>query len=71
MKTYHPYVKRFKKKTSMNQTSLIAILVFIMGLGCSLLLSACKTGVIEEIAEGITEGVIDQIEEAQQNKQNF
>ena len=68
MKTYHPYVKRFKKKTNMNQVFLIALLVLSLGLGCCLLLAGCKPGVIEEIAEGITEGVIDQIEEYNEKK---
>ncbi len=55
MKTCQPYVNRLKKKTSLKQVSLIALLVFFLGVGGCLLLSGCKPGVIEEIAEGITE----------------
>ena len=60
MKTDHPYVKRFKKKTGLNP--IITLLVLILGLGACLLLSGCKPGVVEEIAEGITAGVIEEIE---------
>ena len=68
MKTYHPYVKRFQKKTGLNPIPLIALLLCTLGLGSGLFLSGCKPGVIEEIAEGITEGVIDQIEEYNEEK---
>lgn len=68
MKSHQPYVNRFQKKTSMNQVFLIVLLILSLGLGCCLLLAGCKPGVIEEIAEGITEGVIDQIEEYNEEK---
>ena len=70
MKPYHPYVKRFKKKTGLNPIPVITLLVLILGLGACLLLSGCKPGVIEEIAEGITEGIMDPIEEAPQKRVN-
>lgn len=69
MKTCQSYVNHLKKKTSMNQIPLIALLVLILGLGTCLLLSGCKPGIVEEIVEGVTEGVIDQIEEYNEKKE--
>ncbi len=62
------YANHFRKKTGLNPIPLITLLVLILGLGACLFLSGCKPGVVEEIAEGITEGIMDQIEEAQQKR---
>lgn len=68
MKTYQPHFNPLKKGSFMKKAPLLSLLVFILSLGSCFLLSACKPGVIEEIAEGITEGVIDQIEEYHEQK---
>ena len=57
-----------KKVPHMKKAPLLSLLIFILSLGSCFLLSGCKPGVIEEIAEGITEGVIDQIEEYHEQK---
>ena len=44
------------------------IFVFFLYLGACHFLSGCSGPVIAEIAEGVTEGIIDQIEEYAQEK---
>ena len=41
----------------------IPVLSVLLCLGVCLLLSGCSPAIVEEIAEGVTEGIIDQIEE--------
>ena len=68
MTHYQPCFNSFKKGTFMKKSPLLSLLIFILSLGSCFLLSGCKPGVVEEIAEGITEGVIDQIEEYNEKK---
>lgn len=46
----------------------LPILYCLLCLALVVFLAGCSPGVVEEIAEGVTEGIIDQIEEYVQQK---
>ena len=50
-----------------NYLKLLALLYVILSLVIAVFFSGCSGPIIAEIAEGVTEGIIDQIEEYREN----
>ena len=50
-----------------NYLKLLALLYVILSLVITVFFSGCSGPIIAEIAEGVTEGIIDQIEEYREN----